>query len=124
MAISIGNNFKKETGYNLKSTSFLNLFNILKEWNNEKFLNIWRTYSINTTNANIKYFETYKLEDNDWWENIAFKYYGNVNLWWVIAMFNNINNPFEEMEPGKSIYILKEQYLYQLLTEMKNISLI
>ena len=26
---------------------------------------------------------------------IAWKYYRDVNLWWIIAEFNNINNPLE-----------------------------
>lgn len=31
--------------------------------------------------------------------------YGTVNLWWIIAIVNDISNPFEEAESGKMLRI-------------------
>ena len=38
-------------------------------------------------------------------DNLAYKFYGNVNLWWVIAYANNIKNSFEDMSPGDVLQI-------------------
>lgn len=37
----------------------------------------------------------YTVSDCDRIDLIAYKYYGDVRLWWVIAEFNNIINPLE-----------------------------
>jgi len=31
---------------------------------------------------------------------ISYKVYGTVDYWWVICLFNQIQNPFEELEMG------------------------
>lgn len=125
MIESIGNDFYNETGIRLSSVSQLKLYNMLKEWDDTKFLNIWRSYHINEESKNnISYFSHYKVEEEDWWENIANKYYGSPKLWWVIALFNDVNNPFEELEPGRIINILKQDYLYMLMKEIKNIGVL
>ena len=37
----------------------------------------------------------YTVSDCDRIDLIAYKHYGDVRLWWVIAEFNNITNPLE-----------------------------
>jgi hypothetical protein len=36
---------------------------------------------------------------------------------------NNVVNPFEELEVGSSIFVLRPSYLYQFLKEIKNVGL-
>jgi hypothetical protein len=31
---------------------------------------------------------------------IAYQVYGNKNYWWVVAMYNGIINPIEDLKPG------------------------
>lgn len=38
-------------------------------------------------------------------DNVAFKYYGDSLLWWVIADANSINDPFTDMIAGSEIRI-------------------
>ena len=38
-------------------------------------------------------------------QNIAFKYYGDSGLWYLISEANNILNPFEELTDGQIIRI-------------------
>ena len=117
--------FNEETGIRLSSVSQLRLFNILKDWDETKFLNIWRAYDLNTEGLErMSMFIHHKVDDNDWWDSISKTYYGSENLWWVIALFNEVNNPFEELEAGKTINILKENYLYTLMKEIRSINLL
>ena len=39
-------------------------------------------------------FFLYNIEDNERLENISYKFYNTVDYWWIIAVFNNIKNPF------------------------------
>lgn len=36
----------------------------------------------------------HKLKQEDSLDSLALKYYNNPTFWWVIAFFNNINDPF------------------------------
>lgn len=114
--------FFQETGKTLKNTSFLQMFDILKDnKNNIKMLNIWKSYRILHSEDLLCYFELYVVKDNDWLENISYDHYGTVDYWWVIAMFNQVENPFETLVPGSKIYILRNEYLQIVLNDMKAI---
>lgn len=119
----IEESFSKITNIRLPSNSYLNMFNILRTSDKEYFLNLFKSYIVdNEVLEKEDFFHFYQAEENDWWENISYKYYGTVNLWWLIAMVNNVNNPFEDMEPGKNIKVLKKSYLYIILRDIRNIA--
>lgn len=123
MLKKVESTFYEITGRRLNNISHLKLFNILEDVDKTKLLNIWRSFTFNEDVIdNTPYYETYEVENEDWWDNIAYKFYDTPNLWWVIAMMNNIVNPFEELEIGSNIKILREQYLYQLLKEIRSIA--
>lgn len=121
--ISLSKDFYEVTGRRLSNSSILKLFNIVMDRINETtYLNIFNSYSINEDAINDAYFyEVYIVEENDWWENIAYKQYENPQLWWIIAMVNNINNPFEELSPGDRLKIIRKEYLYNILKEISEI---
>jgi hypothetical protein len=113
-------NFYEITKHFLNNSSQLNLFNILKDTSTKTYLlNIFRNYIINEKAENsVLYYINYDVEDSDFCDTISQKYYGTPYLWWVIALFNDILNPFEEFDAPASLKILKPVYLYQLLTEV------
>jgi hypothetical protein len=116
-------NFYELTKHLLSNASELNLFGLLKDTSDNTYLhNIFRNYIINeTTQTNSVYFLTHEVEEVDFPDTIAVKYYENPNLWWVICLFNNIINPFEELTSGDNLKILRPNYLYQLLREISTI---
>jgi len=116
--------FYQLTNHYLSNTSELNLFNLLHDTETkEYFLNIFRNYIINDdAQKSILYYLNHDVDDSDFPDTISNKYYGTPFLWWVICLFNDIQNPFEDLLPGKSLKILKPQYLYQLLTEISMVS--
>lgn len=115
--------YYEETGKRLKNTSLLKLFNILREPDGTKFMNVFKSYSLNDDIlADASVYDTYEVSNNDWWENISHEIYDSVYLWWVIAMMNNVVNPFEELEAGENIKILRSKYLYALFTDIEQIS--
>jgi hypothetical protein len=113
-------NFYELTQHYLSNSTELNLYPIMFDSsNNEYFLNIFRAYIVNEDAQNtVLYYLTHEVSDSDWLDTISNQYYGIPQLWWVIALMNNIQNPFEELCPGTNLKILRSEYLYQLLKEI------
>lgn len=123
ISTKVTSDFFTLTNHRISNVSFIRLFNIMEDEDNVKFMNFFRSYTINKDILDdTLYFFTYDVESNDWWDIISFKKYGTPHLWWLVCMMNDVINPFEELEAGDQIKILKESYLYSLLREMKNIS--
>ncbi len=48
---------------------------------------------------------TYRVQQVDDWGSLAYRTLTDENLWWTIAEFNQVIDPFEEIPPGKSMVI-------------------
>ena len=111
------------TGYSLSNVSLLKMFPIMEDDDGYKFMNIFRSYTMyDSTIQDVLYFDTYEAENDDWWDLIAYKLYQNVGLWWVLCMSNNIVNPFEELEAGKNLKMLYQNFVPQLIKEIDSLS--
>lgn len=59
-------------------------------YKNKNLANIVKTY-------NVK-FAKEKININTYLDSVAYKYYGDESLWWVIAIFNNIVDPILDLD--------------------------
>ena len=120
--------FAEITGHELKPSSQLRLFNILLDVDREtQFFNIIKSYKINDDIlTDVSFFETYETEGDRqvWWDNISFELYGTPYLWWVTPLFNDVINPFEELDAGQNLKVLKPEYLYTLFKDIEDIGLL
>jgi hypothetical protein len=117
--------FYEVTRTRLPQTSMLRLFDILVDEVDRytKFMNIFKSLRINTTaQQNLLYFQTYDVEDETFWDNISFELYGTPYLWWTITLFNDVVNPYEELEGGTSIKVLKPDHIYTLFKDMEAVA--
>ena len=88
-----------------------------------KFLNIFRSYRLNEdVISDVVFYDTYEVSNDEYWDDIAFSIYGIPQLWWVVALINNVVNPFEELEEGDTLKVLKETYMYTLINDLENLS--
>ena len=117
-------NFYELTNHYLNNVSELNLFNILKDVDaNEYFLNIFRNYIINSTaDSSVVFYLKHDVDNSEFPDTVSQQYYKTPFLWWVIALFNDIHNPFEEFDNAEFLKILKPQYIYQLMAEIALVS--
>jgi hypothetical protein len=46
--------------------------------------------------GNVLNFQPYQIQDGERIENVAFNLYGNIHYWWIIAVFNDIQNPWTQ----------------------------
>lgn len=115
--------FRDITNKVLSNTSLINLFNILKDEENNHLLNIFRNYKINEEIINDpQYFQYHDVEDSDFWENISYNYYRNKNLWWILGMVNDTVNPFEELTVGDTKKIISDTFKYDILKDLRDMS--
>jgi hypothetical protein len=122
----IDESFSEVTGQTLQTTSQLRLFNLLLDEDRQtQFLNIFKILKINTeVLADISFFDTYEVEGEGqmWWDHISYDVYGTPYLWWIVALFNDVTNPFEEIEPGQNLTILKPDHLYTLFKDIETVA--
>ncbi len=122
----VAESFFELTGNTLQNTSMLKLFNILLDEDREtKFMNIFKTLRVNKdVKTDIYAFDTYEVEGENqaFWDNISFDLYGTPFLWWIVAIFNDVVNPFEELSPGENLSVLKSDYLYTIFKDIDTLS--
>jgi hypothetical protein len=54
---------------------------------------------------NIKEFIPVEVNESYELDKFAFEYYQDYNKWWIIGLYNNIINPFEEFQETRTIKI-------------------
>lgn len=119
----LDDSFYDIVGIKIKVSSQLNMFNILIDPNDIKYINIFKTYVINENilnNAMLYY--THEIGYDEWWDNISNEYYGTPDLWWIISTMNSIVNPFESLNEGDLLKILKPEFIPQVLKDIEIIS--
>ena len=88
----------------------------------EVFLNIFRSYSVNSDLYNNEsLFDYYTVQDDDWMDNISTIHYNTPYLWWIVGVFNGITNPYEELKEGSVLRVLKYSSLYVIFDDITEI---
>jgi hypothetical protein len=107
------------TDHQLHNLSMLNLFDIMHD-GDDHFLNIFKSYQINKEILNDMFnYQSYDIGNEEWIDQIAHDVYKDFNLWWVILLTNNINNPFEEIESGKNLKLFNSRFISTLIKDIK-----
>lgn len=100
------------------SFRFENYFNIYENDNGTRFFNLLKNISIfPATNSEIE--EEYTVTSTDTWYSIAHRYYNNMNLWWILCLYNKETNPFKKFDSNNVIKVLKPNYVGLVLSELR-----
>jgi len=103
----------------LSENSLSNYFTVVNDDNKYRYL-MTRTLYINGSNvANNDLYTNYNVQNNDHWTLISYKFYGLIDLWWLICKFNEIKNPYEIPVPGTMIKIPTEEFVGYILEQIK-----
>jgi len=116
MITELKETYNKTTGKSIINNSQLMAFPLLKDSQNNKFFNIFKSYILQ--DLDITYFLLHESNGQERWDTLSHLYYNTPYLWWTIPMANKIENPFELPSVGENIHILKQEYVYDLLTEI------
>lgn len=52
---------------------------------------------------------------------LAYEFYGNVRLWWIIATVNNLVDPIGDMYPGQKLYIPAYDQVMRFVSRAGNV---
>ena len=113
---------------NIPPSSFINLFSTItydKTQTPNKSLDIWDAYILNQFNKqDMRNFTLHRVGPNDTWVSLARYYYDDDRLWWVIPMFNDIEDPFLALDLAnyadlKELQILKPSKISALLLQSR-----
>jgi hypothetical protein len=93
--------------------------------NKHPIKDIWKDLSINIKQEEKKsdyLFLYHEFKQSDTIESLSETYYGNINLWWLILLTNEVNDPFDYkdtfLELG-AVKILKGEHIPKLLNTIQ-----
>ena len=73
------------------------------DWNDVQLKNIFQKLEL-TSEIPENYITYYRIKEGESLESIAYSQYGNVDLWWLIALINdNINDSFYDIALSHSV---------------------
>ena len=87
--------------------------------------NVHGYYVINEDELrNMSFYETHEVSNGEHWDTISYNLYKSPYLWWIIALINKdmIKNPFEDLSDGDELTVLRDDFVYQLLSDLEKIA--
>ena len=103
----------------ISKNAFENLFKVYKQDDGIYFYNILRTMHF-PDELDQKYYYTYTITSPEPLTNLSFKFYGDIELWWLICLANKIDNPVELLEGGTTIRVIRSKYIENIIKKLKD----
>ena len=96
-----------------------NIFKVYQtSQSNAYFYNIIKSISV-PGDISSQIFQTITLPNNMPYTTLSYNLYGTTYLWWLICILNGIQNPFDINNAGKSVKVLKREYIKTVLNAIK-----
>jgi hypothetical protein len=105
--------------FNLSENAYENIFRMYSTNENQLYYNILNNIILPLDILN-SFFYIVKVTRKTAWTVISYNEYKTMNLWWLICLVNNINNPIDYPVPGTQLKIIYPQYVKTILDEINN----
>lgn len=102
---------------NLHIENYENIFNVYQNEDGLYYYNLLNTVQF-PPNLPSSLFESYVTRTGDTWPFISYKVYKTPNLWWLILLANNIQNPLAEIKNGAVLLIPVKQVVQEVLAQL------
>jgi hypothetical protein len=116
------NKFEVQTLLNLNAQDEFKLervFDVYKQHGAKHFYyNILNTVNFPERVTPGAYF-TYYTKQGETWTNISYTNYKRIDLWWIIAAMNQIDDTFSEINGGTKLMIPKPEVIRIIIDEIK-----
>ena len=96
-----------------------NLFPVHKDDGGKYYYNIIRTVVAPENLAPETYYE-FRIPSPTPLTNLSHRVYGRIELWWLICVVNNINNPVELLPAGTVLKIIRADRVTDVLNKIKS----
>ncbi len=117
----------KELKRTITKYDYSNIFNIYEDEDLRDELVSSKSFSINKavtfnnvpgpSDKNPNY-ETYEVQGQDTYHNIAFKFYGTEKLWWLVCKLNSIIDPSVLPTSGTLLTLLSPKHIDSLINSL------
>ena len=94
-----------------------NIFNVYKDQDGMYFYNLLQTI-VFPQNLPPNLFTKYNSVYGDTWPFISFKTLNSPNLWWLILLANNIQDPTAVLPNGTTVLIPKPGVVQEILSQI------
>jgi hypothetical protein len=88
----------------LAAEKYENIFKVYLDEGNRYFYNLLEAINL-PANLPDGFFREYTVEPNDTLPFISYKIYSTIDLWWIICISNNIDNPIKKIPTGTKLKI-------------------
>jgi len=95
-----------------------NLFYVFQRDNGQYFYNIIKTVNV-PEDLDPTLYTQYETKPKDTWPLIAYNFYQDVRLWWLVCSTNQIVNPVAQPVPGTILKILIPEVVRNILNQIK-----
>ena len=96
------------------------LFDVYKQDGGKHFYyNILNTLSF-TDKIDRNSYTVHICRAEELWTTISYKNYDRIDLWWIIAAINKINNTFEPPAPGTKLMVPTPAAIRMIIDEIKS----
>ena len=102
----------------LSAQNLENLFYIFQKDNGQYYYNIIKTVNF-PDDLEPTLYTQYETKPKDTYPLIAYNFYKDVRLWWVVCSVNQIINPVKQPEPGTILKILTADTVRIILNRIK-----
>ena len=99
--------------------NYENLFNVYQTDSGDYYYNISRKINL-PDEISTSYCTQYIVEYGDTWTGLAYKFYNDVKLWWIICIANRVMNPCVMPESGFVINILSKDIVQDILSTIRD----
>ena len=98
------------------------IFSVYKQQNTKHFYyNIFNTVNFPEKLDPTSYTK-YEANPGDTWTLISYKHYNRIDLWWIIACINRIDNTFLPIQPGTVLLVPTTSAIRVIIDELKNLT--
>ena len=89
---------------------------VTKRWDDKRVYRTTRYPTINPSESDVIVISN----EGDYLDSLAYRYYGDPTLWWVIALVNNIGKGRMSVDPGLQLRI--PQDINTIVSEFHNLN--
>jgi hypothetical protein len=83
------------------------------------FYNIMRTVRITPDDLDNRYYFKFNVNRVIPYTVLSYNFYNTMDLWWLICVMNNIDDPVQFIKPGTTIKLIKQQYVATVVDIIK-----
>ena len=94
-----------------------NIFNVYLDENNRYYYNLLETITF-PQNLPDAFFTTYTIQPGDILPFISYKLFNSINVWWIVALANQINNPTLPLEVGTQLKIPNTNIIREIISQI------